>query len=118
MKKGIKTYWCPKEKSAVEIKQSPKIFNLALHKTAGHTLKRDLSASVNDMGDGILNVEFHSILQPRLNPIDGSYVEMINHALDLIEEEKYRALVIGHEGPNFSAGANLNLFLELSEDQQ
>ena len=115
---GIKTYWCPKEKNEVEIKQGPKIFNLALHKTAGHTLKRDLSASVNDMGDGILNVEFHSILQPRLNPIDGSYVEMINHALDLIEEGKYKALVIGHEGANFSAGANLNLFLELSEDQQ
>jgi len=115
---GIKTYWCPKEKNEVEIKQGPKIFNLALHKTAGHTLKRDLSASVNDMGDGILNVEFHSILQPRLNPIDGSYVEMINHALDLIEEDKYKALVIGHEGANFSAGANLNLFLELSEDQQ
>ena len=115
---GIKTYWCPKEKNEIEIKQGPKIFNLALHKTAGHTLKRDLSASVNDMGDGILNVEFHSILQPRLNPIDGSYVEMINHALDLIEEDKYKALVIGHEGANFSAGANLNLFLELSEDQQ
>ena len=115
---GIKTYWCPKEKNEIEIKQGPKIFNLALHKTAGHTLKRDLSASVNDMGDGILNVEFHSILQPRLNPIDGSYVEMINHALDLIEEDKYNALVIGHEGANFSAGANLNLFLELSEDQQ
>ena len=115
---GIKTYWCPKEKNAVEIKQDPKVFNLLLHKTAGHTLKRDLSASVNDMGDGILNVEFHSILQPRLNPIDGSYVEMINHALDLIEEDKYKALVIGHEGANFSAGANLNLFLELSEDQQ
>ena len=115
---GIKTYWCPKEKNAVEIKQDPKVFNLLLHKTAGHTLKRDLSASVNDMGDGILNVEFHSILQPRLNPIDGSYVEMINHALDLIEEDKYNALVIGHEGANFSAGANLNLFLELSEDQQ
>ena len=70
------------------------------------------------MGDSILNVEFHSILQPRLNPIDSSYVEMVNHALDLIDEGKYKALVLGHQGPNFSAGANLNLFLDLTHNQQ
>ena len=29
-----------------------------------------------------------------------------------------RAIIIGHEGVNFSAGANLNLFLELSQNQQ
>ena len=115
---GQRTYWCPNGKHPVKIKQNPKEFNLALHKTAGHTIKRDLSASVNDMGDSILNVEFHSILQPRLNPIDSSYVEMVNHALDLIDEGKYKALVLGHQGPNFSAGANLNLFLDLTHNQQ
>tara|TARA_Y100000992_G_scaffold143189_1_gene95032 strand:- start:1604 stop:2803 length:1200 start_codon:yes stop_codon:yes gene_type:complete len=115
---GIRTYWSPKVNNAVTIDQNPQIFNLALHKSGGHTLKRDLSASVNDLGDGILNVEFHSILQPRLNPIDSSYVEMVNHALDLIDEGKYQAVVMGHEGANFSAGANLNLFLELSQDNQ
>ena len=115
---GVKTYWSPIGNSAVIVDQNPQIFNLALRKSSGHNLKRDLSASVNDMGDGVLNVEFHSILQPRLNPIDSSYVEMINHALDLIDEGKYQAIVMGHEGANFSAGANLNLFLELSQDNQ
>ena len=62
----------PQWQTSVKIKQNPKEFNLALQ-TAGHTIKRDLSASVNDMGDSILNVELHSILQPRLNPIDSSY---------------------------------------------
>ena len=118
MEIGEKDYWCPNSKSPVKIEQNPKEFNLALHKTAGNTLKRDLSASVNDLGEGILNVEFHSILQPRLNPIDSSYIEMINHALDLIDEGKYNALVLGHQGPNFSAGANLNLFLDLTHNQQ
>ncbi len=115
---GFKTYWSPIDKSVLKIKQSPKIFNLALYKTAGHTLKRDLSASINDMGDGILNVEFHSILQPRLNPIDSSYIEMINHAIDLIEEDKYQGMIIAHQGANFCAGANLNLLLELSQNKQ
>jgi len=115
---GTRSYWCPNSKHSVDMVQSPKVFDLALHKTAGHTLKRDLSASVNDMGDGILNVEFHSILQPRLNPIDSSYIEMIDHALGLIEDGQYRGMVIGHQGANFCAGANLNLLLELSQNKQ
>ena len=115
---GTKTYWCPTGKHPVKMKHNSKIFNLALHKTAGHTLKRDLSASVNDMGDGVLNVEFHSILQPRLNPIDSSFIEMINHALDLIDDGQYKGMVLGHQGANFCAGANLNLLLELSQNNQ
>ena len=55
---------------------------------------------------------------PRHNPIDASFVEMINYALDLIEEDKFKAMIIAHEGVNFSAGANLNLFLELCQNQQ
>ena len=115
---GGRTYWCPIGKHPVIIEQNPKILNLALHKSAGNTLKRDLSASVNDLGDGVLNVEFHSILQPTLHPIDSSYVEMINYAIDLIEKGDYRAMVLGHQGANFSAGANLNLLLELSQNEQ
>ena len=115
---GRRTYWCPIGKYPVIIEQNPKILHLALHKSAGNTLKRDLSASVNDLGDGVLNVEFHSILQPTLHPIDSSYVEMINYAIDLIEKGDYRAMVLGHQGANFSAGANLNLLLELSQNEQ
>jgi len=115
---GVRTYWCPMGKHPVTIEQNPKVLNLTLHKSAGNTLKRDLSASVNDLGDGVLNVEFHSILQPTLHPIDSSYVEMINYAIDLIEKGDYRAMVLGHQGANFSAGANLNLLLELSQNEQ
>ncbi|HIB04121.1 MAG TPA: 3-hydroxyacyl-CoA dehydrogenase/enoyl-CoA hydratase family protein [Candidatus Marinimicrobia bacterium] len=115
---GVRTYWCPMGKHPVIIEQNPKVLNLVLHKSAGNTLKRDLSASVNDLGDGVLNVEFHSILQPTLHPIDSSYVEMINYAIDLIEKGDYRAMVLGHQGANFSAGANLNLLLELSQNEQ
>jgi 3-hydroxyacyl-CoA dehydrogenase len=114
---GEQTYWCPIEKCPVTIKPNPKVINLAIYKTGNKTLKRDLSASVNDLGAGILNVEFHSILQPTLNPIDGSYIEMINFALDLVEAGDYKAMVLGHQGANFCAGANLNLILELCQNQ-
>ena len=113
---GEQTYWCPIEKHPVTIKSNPKVINLAIYKTGNKTLKRDLGASVNDLGDGILNVEFHSILQPTLNPIDGSYIEMINFALDLIETGDYKSMVLGHQGANFCAGANLNLILELCQN--
>ena len=115
---GERTYWDPIDNGPVVMKQHPKSLNLAIHKSAGNTLKRDISASVNDIGDGILNVEFHSILQPALNPIDGSYLAMINHALDLIDSGDYKAMVLGHQGQNFCAGANLNLLLELSKYKQ
>ena len=113
---GEQTYWCPIEKHPVTINPNPKVINLAIYKTGNKTLKRDLSASVNDLDDGILNVEFHSILQPTLNPIDGSYIEMINFALDLIETGNYKSMVLGHQGANFCAGANLNLILELCQN--
>ena len=115
---GLKTYWCPIKKSEVTIDNNSKVFNISLHKTGNNTIKRDLSASLNDMGDGVLNVEFHSILQPTLHPIDSSYVEMINLAIDMIEKGEYRAMVLGHQGANFCAGANLNLLLELSQNNQ
>ena len=114
---GEKTYWSALEKHPVIIKKNPKILNLAIHKSGGNRLIRDLSASVNDLGDGVLNVEFHSILQPMLHPIDSSLIEMINYALDLIDNGDYKAMVLGHQGANFSAGANLNLLLELSQNE-
>ena len=117
-KNAIPNYWCPKEKKAIDIKQNPKVLNLTLHKSKGNIIKQDLSASINDLGDGILNVEFHSILQPKLHPIDSSYISIINHALDLVENDKYKGVVIGHQGANFCAGANLNLLLELSKGDQ
>ena len=112
---GSKSYWCPINNKPISLTQSKKSINLSILKSAKKVIKRDLSASLIDLGDGILNVEFHSILQPTLNPIDGSYIEIINNALDLLDKNEFIGLVIGHEGQNFSAGANLNLVLELSQ---
>jgi 3-hydroxyacyl-CoA dehydrogenase len=41
---------------------------------------------------------------------------MINFALDLIETGDYKSMVLGHQGANFCAGANLNLILELCQN--
>ena len=109
-KDGRMTYWCPLKKEAIEHQPSEKTLNLNLYKNSKHTLKRDWSASIHDIGDGVLNVEFHSIFVPQMNPIDRSMVEVMSHAMDLLDSGKYKGLVVGHQGNNWSAGANVNDF--------
>jgi len=69
------------------------------------------SASLVDLGDGIACVEFHSALQPRMNPIDDEIMDVMYKGVE-IGERDFRGLVIHHQGENFSAGANLLMVLE------
>jgi 3-hydroxyacyl-CoA dehydrogenase len=69
------------------------------------------SASLVDIGDGIACVEFHSALQPRMNPIDDQIMEVMSKGIE-IGERDFRGLVIHHQGENFSVGANLLMVLE------
>ncbi|MEJ2003670.1 MAG: 3-hydroxyacyl-CoA dehydrogenase NAD-binding domain-containing protein, partial [Cyclobacteriaceae bacterium] len=56
-------------------------------------------ATIYDIGDGVLNVEFHT----KMNTLGGEVVAGINKAIDLAEKD-YRGLVIGNQGSQFSAG--------------
>ena len=117
-KDGVKTYWDVLSSAAKPIPGKNNEVNLNLQKSAGNLVKKNWSASLIDLGDGILNVEFHSILQPTLNPIDGSLAMTINEGMDLLDNDKYKAMVIGHTGQNFSAGANLASVIEVCEAQE
>jgi 3-hydroxyacyl-CoA dehydrogenase len=74
-------------------------------------------ASMVDLGDGIACVEFHSALQPKLNPVDGDIMEVMHKAIE-IGERDFRGLVIHHQGEQFCAGANLLMILEGAMGQQ
>jgi 3-hydroxyacyl-CoA dehydrogenase len=69
----------------------------------GKELERNDSASLLDLGDGVLCLEFHS----KGNSLDAQIVEMGNRALATLERDDVGGLVIGNEGRNFSVGANL-----------
>lgn len=71
-------------------------------------LRTNPSASVLDIGEGVLCVEFHS----KMNTISGETLEMIREGVDLAERDGYAGLVIGNQGANFSLGANIK---ELAE---
>ena len=113
---GAKTFYSIPDKVSAEVPLSDKVINLAIEKSKGNLVKKDWSASLVDLGDGVLNVEFHSILQPVMNPIDTSVAETINDGLNLIEAGKYKALILNHNGANFCAGANLKLILQFCEE--
>lgn len=82
---------------------------LADIKRASKPLIKNPSASVWDIGDGALCLEFTS----KMNAIDDQIFAAIHGACDLIEgsDGTYKALVVYNEGSAFSAGANLGLAL-------
>jgi len=68
---------------------------------------------VEDLGDGILNVEFRS----KMNSIGGDVLAGVNKAIDLAEES-YDGLVIANEGTNFSVGANIGMIFMMAAEQE
>jgi 3-hydroxyacyl-CoA dehydrogenase len=74
-------------------------------------VRKNSGASLVDLGDGVLALEFHS----KMNAIGGDTVEMI-HAGVKEAAANFSALVVGNDAPNFSAGANLMLLLLEAQD--
>ncbi|RME43232.1 MAG: 3-hydroxyacyl-CoA dehydrogenase/enoyl-CoA hydratase family protein [Caldilineae bacterium] len=72
-------------------------------RAAGKELQRNDSASLLDMGDGVLLLEFHA----KMNAIDDKMVEMMVAARQKLDEADYVGLVIGNQGENFCVGANI-----------
>ena len=69
-------------------------------------------AIIEDLGDGILNLEFQS----KMNTIGGDVLQAINKAIDLAEKE-YSGLVIGNQAANFSVGANIGMIFMMAVEQ-
>jgi 3-hydroxyacyl-CoA dehydrogenase len=69
-------------------------------------VKKNAGASLVDLGDGVLAVQFHS----KMNAIGGDTIQML-HAGVAEAQRNFQALVVGNEATNFSAGANLLLVL-------
>jgi 3-hydroxyacyl-CoA dehydrogenase len=85
------------------VRVDPMILSLDAVREEGGEVARNASASLLDLGDGVLCFEIHS----KGNSIDAAVVELGNEALRRLEEEDWAGLVIGNEGRNFCVGANL-----------
>jgi 3-hydroxyacyl-CoA dehydrogenase len=72
----------------------------------GPPLERNTSASLWDIGDGVLCLEFHS----KMNTFDALVLKLIRRSLEIVGNG-HRALVIYNEAENFSVGANLGVLM-------
>ncbi|MBA3609820.1 MAG: enoyl-CoA hydratase/isomerase family protein [Rubrobacter sp.] len=100
---GTELQFSPLSKQYEPVREDPMYVSLDKLRNDGKELERNDSASLLDLGDGVLCLEFHS----KGNSIDGPMVEMGNRALAALERDDVVGLVIGNEGRNFCVGANL-----------
>tara|TARA_B100000780_G_scaffold205385_1_gene145975 strand:+ start:3346 stop:5751 length:2406 start_codon:yes stop_codon:yes gene_type:complete len=74
---------------------------------------KNSGAVIQDIGDGILNLEFQS----KMNTIGADVLTAINKAIDLAETN-HQGLVIGNQGANFSVGANIGMIFMMAVEQE
>jgi len=74
---------------------------------------KNTGAVIEDLGDGILNLEFQS----KMNTIGGDVLAAVNKAIDLAEKD-FQGLVIGNQAANFSVGANIGMIFMMAVEQE
>ncbi len=109
---GKKHYYDIPSKSYKVVQGTEGLIILDAFKENNVVWKND-GSTLYDIGDGILNLEFHT----KMNSIGAEVVEGINTAINMAEKD-FQALVIGNEGQNFSAGANLAMLFMYAVDQE
>ncbi len=85
---------------------APDLQILKAAKDRQQIVRRNAGASLVDLGDGVLAVEFHS----KMNAIGADTVQML-HAGVKEASANFAALVVGNDAPDFCVGANLMLLL-------
>ena len=105
-----KFYWDFASESYKEIAPNPNIIDVQIIKKtdASRVVAKNTCASVVDIGDGVACLEFHSELQPDMNPIDDQIMAMMKKSVEVVEKD-FVGLVIANHGKNFCVGANLML---------
>jgi len=91
--------WDPASKSYVAIARDPRRISLEEQRV----VKENRGASLRDIGDGVLCLEFHT----KMNTLDGDIRAMLVESVDELERGEWSGLVIGNEGADFCVGANL-----------
>lgn len=76
-------------------------------------IKKNTGASLIDIGDGVACLEFHS----KMNALGGDTISMLKYAVDEVEKN-HVGLVIGNQGGNFSAGANIMMILLAAQEEE
>jgi 3-hydroxyacyl-CoA dehydrogenase len=76
-------------------------------------IKKNSAASLIDIGDGVACLEFHS----KMNSLGGDTIAMLKYAIEEVEKN-HVGLVVGNQGGNFSAGANIMMILLAAQEEE
>lgn len=112
VKDGAKYYFDIPTKEQVKIPGQDSFIILNNIREA-KTIWSNSGASIQHLGDGVLNVEFRS----KMNTLGGEVLQAINKGIDLAETE-YEAVILGNQGANFSVGANLAMAFMMAVEQE
>jgi len=113
LKNGIETFYQYKGANKIGLYNVAKKKYVKFRKSEGFVFLKDFrsskkeiagnaGASLFDVGNGVALVEFHT----KMNALDDDIFNITTEALDRAEKD-FDGLVIGSEGDNLSAGANL-----------
>jgi 3-hydroxyacyl-CoA dehydrogenase len=85
---------------------------LILENLSDKVVWKNAESKLTDLGDGVLNFSWHS----KSYTLGTAVIEGLNKAVELAEKD-FRGLVVGHQGPDFSLGANLGLVFMYAIEQ-
>ena len=107
---GQKKYYDSRSKSYLSIPGRESF--IILENKKENIVWKNADSRIYDIGDGVLNFAWHS----KSYTLGSAVIEGMNKAIDMAEKD-YRGLVIGHQGPDFSLGANLGLVFMYAIEQ-
>ncbi|MDM7923412.1 MAG: 3-hydroxyacyl-CoA dehydrogenase/enoyl-CoA hydratase family protein [Pyrinomonadaceae bacterium] len=110
---GVESYFDLVAGEYKETPSRPGVIILKSVKERTGVIKSNPGASLIDIGDGVACLEFHS----KMNSIGGDTVQMMNFAIDEVERN-FKGLVVGNQGGNFSAGANIMMLLLAAQEEE
>lgn len=111
---GVLTY-ATRDGGSAAVPTSAGVLLLTDHTAANAPIATNASASLHDLGDGVLNLEFHS----KMNALDDGIISLYSAALDRLDAGEFEALVVGNQDPRaFCAGANIAMILIAASQQK
>ena len=108
---GVKKYYDIPTKSYKSIPGRENF--VILENKSENVVWKNPGSKIYDIGDGVLNFAWHT----KSYTLGSEVIEGLNKAIDLAEKD-YRGLVVGHQGADFSLGANLGLVFMYAIEQE
>lgn len=109
---GRKQFYSIPDKKYIEIPGQIKTIILD-HIRNTNTIWSNNECSVLDLGDGIVNIEFHS----KMNTLGSGVLAGINKGIEIAEKD-FRGVVVSNQGDNFTVGANLAMIFMMAIEQE